>query len=41
MNEMQKMMKSPDSMNQWTEDKRKEFESIQKMSKSTFHCFAQ
>jgi hypothetical protein len=28
MNEMQKMMKSPDSMNQWMEDKRREFESL-------------
>lgn len=28
MNEMQKMMKSPDSMNQWMEGKRKEFESL-------------
>lgn len=29
MNEMQKMMKSPDSMNQWMESKRKEFEKLQ------------
>ena len=28
MNEMQKMMKSPDSMNQWMESKRKEFEKL-------------
>lgn len=28
MNEMQKMMKSPDSMNQWMEGKRKEFEKL-------------
>jgi hypothetical protein len=28
MNEMQKMMKSPDSMNQWMEAKRKEFERL-------------
>ena len=29
MSEMQKMMNSPDSMNQWMESKRKEFESLQ------------
>ncbi|MBL7871103.1 MAG: DUF1059 domain-containing protein [Cyclobacteriaceae bacterium] len=28
MNEMQKMMKSPDSMNQWMEGKRREFEGL-------------
>jgi uncharacterized iron-regulated protein len=28
MNEMQKMMMSPDSMNKWMESKRKEFESL-------------
>jgi hypothetical protein len=28
MNKMQKMMKSPDSMNQWMEGKRKEFEIL-------------
>jgi hypothetical protein len=28
MNEMQKMMKSPDSMNRWFESKRKEFEQL-------------
>lgn len=28
MNEMQKLMTSPDSMNQWMESKRKEFESL-------------
>lgn len=28
MNEMQKMMTSPDSMNQWMEGKRKEFEGL-------------
>jgi hypothetical protein len=29
MNEMQKMMKSPDSMNQWMESKRIEFKKLQ------------
>ncbi len=29
MNEMQKMMKTPASMNEWMESKRKEFESLQ------------
>jgi hypothetical protein len=29
MNEMQKMMKSRDSMNHWMESKRKEFEGLQ------------
>lgn len=28
MNEMQKLMTSPDSMNQWMENKRKEFEGL-------------
>jgi hypothetical protein len=28
MNEMQKLMTSPDSMNQWMEGKRKEFERL-------------
>lgn len=28
MKEMQKLMKSPDSMNQWMESKRKEFEGL-------------
>ncbi len=28
MNEMQKLMASPDSMNQWMEGKRKEFERL-------------
>jgi hypothetical protein len=28
MNEMQKLMTSPDSMNQWMESKRKEFERL-------------
>ena len=29
MSEMQKMMKSPDSMSQWMESKRKEFAELQ------------
>jgi hypothetical protein len=29
MEEMQEMMKSPDSMNHWMESKRKEFENLQ------------
>lgn len=28
MNEMQKMMKSPDSMKQWMDGKRKEFDAL-------------
>ena len=28
MNEMQKMMKSPDSMSQWMSSKKKEFEAL-------------
>jgi hypothetical protein len=28
MNDMQKMMKSPDSMNEWMDGKRKEFEGL-------------
>lgn len=28
MNEMQKLMQKPDAMNEWFEDKRKEFETL-------------
>ncbi len=30
MNEMQKLMKSPESMKEWFEDKRKEFDALAK-----------
>jgi len=30
MNEMQKLMQSPNAMNEWFEDKRKEFEALPK-----------